>query len=358
MSTRIILNTIRRWPLVLATLLVWGCDPETEPDPSGGAGGGGTTGTGGETTVVLPSLGQDITLAFRRANFGEIDASGMLSPTAWRTIGFDLDGKSTTAWSDDVCKPNNADPADVRPDGDNGIDNNFGAHIASMLAPSFGFSEPISFSMEQGVSGLLLSLSESGITGDGTVIVKGGIRFGAFPEDQIPTWNGGDAWPIRTDSLHNANIDDPLIKFDDGYLIFGPSGQRRWISGDFGNFLLPFSLYSIPLELHVDHAVWVADISDDGTSATITLGGILDSQELADQLVKFLPTLDPSLCPPNTTLDLVATRTAQASDIGRDGNQDPNATCDGISIGVAFEASLAALGPVVDPPAPPANLCE
>jgi hypothetical protein len=38
----------------------------------------------------------------------------------------------------------------------------------------------------------------------------------------------------------------------------------------------------------------------------------------------------------------------------KDGTQDPTATCDGISIGIGFDASVVQLGAIADP-APPAT---
>ena len=65
---------------------------------------------------------------------------------------------------------------------------------------------------------------------------------------------------------------------------------------------------------------------------------------------------DPSLCTGPTIMSIVDQIT-QASDIMADGSQDPTQTCNGISIGIGFNASLVQLGPVVAPPAPKANTC-
>jgi hypothetical protein len=48
---------------------------------------------------------------------------------------------------------------------------------------------------------------------------------------------------------------------------------------------------------------------------------------------------------------------AQASDILQDGTQDPTLPCDGISIGLGFDAVLDQLGPMVAPKPPPPNPC-
>lgn len=63
--------------------------------------------------------------------------------------------------------------------------------------------------------------------------------------------------------------------------------------------------------------------------------------------------LNPSLCPPSATFESIAQQIRQASDILADGTQDPGVTCNGISIGLGFEAEAATLGVVFDAPVPP-----
>lgn len=48
-----------------------------------------------------------------------------------------------------------------------------------------------------------------------------------------------------------------------------------------------------------------------------------------------------------SAIENIFTQIAQTSDIMQDGTQDPTKTCDGISIGLGFEASVVQLGPMV-----------
>ena len=71
---------------------------------------------------------REVSLAMTRVNFGD-------SPTAdaWKQIGFDLDGKVTTATSTDVCQlVAGADPA-AQDDGQDGIDNSFGENLCPIF---------------------------------------------------------------------------------------------------------------------------------------------------------------------------------------------------------------------------------
>ena len=72
---------------------------------------------------------RQVSLAMTRVNFGD-------SPTAeaWKQIGFNLDGKVTTATSTDVCQlVPGATPAE-QDDGQQGIDNSFGENLCPILA--------------------------------------------------------------------------------------------------------------------------------------------------------------------------------------------------------------------------------
>lgn len=57
------------------------------------------------------------------------------------------------------------------------------------------------------------------------------------------------------------------------------------------------------------------------------------------------------------TKDSVLQQIRATSDIMNDGTQDPDATCDGISVGLGFEAEAVQLGPAVDRQPPPVDPC-
>jgi hypothetical protein len=73
---------------------------------------------------------RQVSLAMTRVNFGDTS-----TPGAWKQIGFNLDGKVTTAISTDVCQlVPGAVPAE-QDDGQDGIDNSFGENICPILDP-------------------------------------------------------------------------------------------------------------------------------------------------------------------------------------------------------------------------------
>ena len=48
----------------------------------------------------------------------------------------------------------------------------------------------------------------------------------------------------------------------------------------------------------------------------------------------------------------------QASDILKDGTQDPNEECDGISVGLGFEAKAVVVGDIAPAPQPVPDPCN
>jgi hypothetical protein len=91
-------------------------------------------------------------------------------------------------------------------------------------------------------------------------------------------------------------------------------------------------------------------LSDDHKTATEgTIAGILETTVLTSELKKVVAAFDESFCEENTTVDSILTQVEQASDIMKDGSQDPTKECDGISIGLGFNMAHAKLGVVAEP---------
>src|SRR5262245_23512873 len=110
--------------------------------------GGNTTGTGGAGGMAVkhaeppappamkPGDGSgSVTFAISKLYLGDTDPDGTPDKAnGWKHFGYDLDGKVSTATSTDLCKTRNgASPANVYPDGDDGIDNSFGKLILPII---------------------------------------------------------------------------------------------------------------------------------------------------------------------------------------------------------------------------------
>jgi type I restriction enzyme R subunit len=95
-------------------------------------------------------------------------------------------------------------------------------------------------------------------------------------------------------------------------------------------------------------------LGPDEKSATAgQIGGIINAEDLVNELRKVIGSFDSSLCDPNSpTGTSVLNQIRQAADILQDGTQDPAKECDGISIGLGFTMKAAQLGKVVAPELP------
>lgn len=349
--------------------MVSGCDGEVKQDTtgtggtggesttsSGGTGGTATTGgggTGGTTTTMTPS-GPGGTLAIHVLRMGDTTPEGQLSSTAWKGYGFNLDGKISTAASVDLCKPaEGANPSSVYPDGENGIDNSFGKNVLPIfLALASDFSTQINDAIDGGRFTVITSIEGIEPLATGTFLSK--MYTAQFPDGASPSWDGLDAWPVRSDSLVGGDIANPKVQLPASQVTADAAGSRVWQSNPSADIQLVLPMAGLTLVLPIHHAYVQMQLSDDNTKATLgRIGGVLDAEELVAELAKLVGAFDPSLCPPSATFESIAQQIRQASDILKDGSQDPAMTCNGISIGLGFDADAAGLGPVFDAPAAP-----
>lgn len=319
---------------------------------TGGGGSGGTTTTTTTTSTPMPS--GDSALAVHLLRIGDQTPSGQPSATAWKSYGFDIDGKVSTPASVDLCQPAaGASKNSAYPDGDNGIDNSFGKNVLPIfLALASDLSTQINAAIDAGDFTLLTEIE--GITPGATGTFVGKMYSGGFDGAGVPAWNGADAWSVRSDCLVGGDIDNPKAQFPTSEVLVDGSGTRVWQSVGTAELQIELPVAGVPLTLTIHQARVTAVLADDNTTATSgIIGGVLDTEELVAQLAIVAGSFDPSLCPPSATFESIAQQIRQASDILADGTQDPGVTCNGISIGLGFEAEAATLGVVFDAPVPP-----
>ncbi len=104
-----------------------------------------------------------VKLRLTQTNFGERDPStGAANASAWKNVGFDLDGLCTTPQSTDVCARQSGAPASSQEDGFQGIDNAWGRIIAAGLTPAPAASEANSFLELDGKGGGTLNVAYAG----------------------------------------------------------------------------------------------------------------------------------------------------------------------------------------------------
>jgi hypothetical protein len=329
---------------------------------------GGTMGTGGGP-VDLPHAeppgpgpmkpgdgAASVTFAISKLYLGDTDPDGTPDKAnGWKKFGYDLDGKISTATSTDLCKPrNNAAPKDVYPDGDDGIDNSFGKRILPII---LGIAMDAPKKINDGITGgqftIILDMQKLGTGTDYNPIVTNLFAGGDLMA--APKFDGTDMWPVRPELLKDGMTiaSGSKVSFPTSYV-----AGNTWVSGSKGSINLALSVSGFSLDLTISSALVSLQLDaahKKGTRGVIA--GVLATDVLTGELQKVAGAFDPSLCT-GATIQSIITQIEQASDIMVDGPQDPTKPCDGISIGLGFDADIIQLGAVAPPSPPKPNPCD
>ncbi len=293
-----------------------------------------------------------LTMAISELFIGDTNpATGAVDANAWKSIGFNVDGIISTPNGANHCTPvTGANPANVKTDGDMGIDNSFGAGLIPIInSVAAGAGMTLNDSIRNGEFTLMLHMlnpgPESTQTGIDTELHGGGML------GMAPAFDGSDVWPSQFELLNNGDITDPKVTFPMAYMV-----DDQWVSGSKGTIRLTIAISGVELVLDIKNAVMAVDIDRSGSPATGTNGtiaGVLVTEELIDSLRRVAGSIDVSLCD-GMTFDAIAQQIRVASDLMADGSNAAGATCDGISIGLGFnmqEVQLGAVAPEL-PPSP------
>jgi hypothetical protein len=282
--------------------------------------------------------GEGTVLAGTKLVFGEGNSG------QWKSVGFNLDGLVSTAASKDVCKPNSgAFGITPYPDGDQGIDNSFGKNLLpQIIALSPTWVSDVNNGIKNGFFNVLLKMECLPPTGDVPALTT--KLFGGTTLGTVPKFDGTDKWPVTPELLSNTM--DP----ESSTIVFNNSSVMgtTYDAGKNVTFILtvpvktPTASTSIKLTLYAARTTMT--FGPDRKSATNgTIGGVLNTEEFVAEIRKVGFLLN--LCNSPLFTNLV-TQIRQASDIMADGTQDPNKTCDGISMGLGFEMKEVQLGDV------------
>lgn len=322
----------------------------TSSSGTGGSGGASSSGSGGDQGgALMCDNGEGTVLAVSELAFGEGNSG------EWKKVGVNLDGLATVSSSKDVCKPNSgAATSTPYPDGEDGIDNSFGKNLLPVILSLYPNWVPdINDGILEGVFTSLLKLECLPPTGDVPVLTT--KLFGATTLDFIPKFDGTDKWPIAPELL--SDLSDP----ESSTVIFPKSSVKgdQFDSGKNNTFILTVPLKSgsatTSLKLTLHAARTTMTLAADRKSATDgVIAGVLDTEELVAEVKKIGLLLD--LCDTDVFNDILTT-VRQASDILVDGTQDPEQTCNGISLGLQFKMQEALIGDVA-PPTPAGPACR
>ncbi|MGH8431159.1 MAG: hypothetical protein ACREUF_12230, partial [Solimonas sp.] len=322
-------------------------------------------------------------VAISELYLGDTDRQGTPSASAWKQIGFNLDGLISTENGTNHCKLADEANTAAKLDGDGGIDNAFGMQLVPLIDTVAGGAGPaINDSINRGDFTIMIRLQNLADpattptqTGVKAAVVGGGL-FSALvacggdggadsgaPGDggplpvncSPPKFDGTDTWPLARDTLIGANAATPKVTFANSFVSGG-----TWVSGRGAELDLVISISGITLTLHVISAFIALDITGIQASAKGTKGtiaGVVNTENLIAEIRRVAGNALPSLCA-GSTFDAVAQQIRQMSDIMSDGtNGDPAKACDAISIGLGFDASAVLEGLVAPPVPPPPDPC-
>lgn len=318
-----------RWAKGLLSVCLWvGCGDETETGGAGGAGGGG----GSATTPVF---------ALSHLYWGTKSFDGVESWDAWGSYGENIDGLVTTSDFTAHCKPNGgAAPANAFPDGDAGVDNAWGKLVLPILrtasttkvsdlddATSAALASEVTLLLDlsnlpNGDGGPIVATSYLGRSPAGTTWHRApesfvdGVALGSFPASEI----AAGAWDSRRE---DTTLEVPLV-IDHSIVVLKIHRPRVWMPLDAAHTAATHGIVS----------------------------GVLDTEELVAALRDWIGIVDPAFCD-GTAVDGILSQIRQGSDIMLDGGQDPNATCNGISIGLGFDAVTGEVDGFAEPYVPP-----
>ena len=336
----------------------------TETTPPGGTTSSGSGGSPPAVDLAAPpkpaegapaadGTGSTV-IALKKLYLGDTNRDGTANKVSgWKQYGYDLDGKLSTGTSTDLCKPrNNTSPKNLYPDGDKGIDNSFGKNIFPIiLSLASDASTKVNQGLADGKFTIMLSMDKLGAGKDYSgVLTKlyGGAELGSAPK-----FDGNDKWPVIPELLTNdSDITTAKVQFPGAYLV-----DNTWVSGGKGEVALNLSVSGVTLQLTISSAILSMELSADHKSATKgTIAGVLPTDVLTSELRKVAGSVDPSLCTGNTVDSLIA-QIEQASDIMKDGSQNKDAECDGISIGLGFDGGIVQLGAIGPKAGPKTDPC-
>lgn len=340
----------------------------------GGTGVGGTAGVGGtggntgggsccagppEPDPSAPTgAGPGMTFAISQMYLGDLEPDGTPSQTAWQKYGWDIDGQVTTKDSTYHCQPQEGGvPNQIKTDGDEGIDNSFGANLMPIFA---GLASDFSYTFNEAMhEGALTYLWR--IEGLGAALSYQHLRASVFiggTYGGMPSWNGSDSWPVRCEWMQEctASGTPQLGQGNDSTLVFADSYMTDgyWVSNGAADvpFMMPFidGLWNMPMR-HVRAGFSILPGSGMGV-----ISGVMQTEQAIAELAKIAGSISTSLCS-GPTFDSVAQQFRAASDIMADGTQDPSQMCTGISVGLGFDVVGANVGQVLDKEPPQPDPC-
>jgi hypothetical protein len=299
---------------------------------SGTSSGGGTAAAGRTPPAVpegaTPTTATDSrTFALNQLFLGETGRNGAALKDAWKDYGYNIDGKTTTKESKDVCQRQGGADSAKQEDGKEGIDNAFGRTVLGFIlglvpTPSKTLNDSIQsggFTILLDVKGLTDSPEQTNTGLSGRLLVGG-----EFSDDKTkkPTFTPADDWPYRANPI--VPIEGAYI--NNGVFVNGSSGAKVELS---------LFIQGVALSLVINRAAITFKHSAPDEITDGTISGVINTEDLVSGIEKVAGRISTQLCG-GSTLDTIKQTIRQASDIRDDGTNAEGVPCNAISIGLGF----------------------
>jgi hypothetical protein len=295
---------------------------------------------------ATPVHGTGRAFGVSRVFSGATDRAGTPSQQAWREYGWNLDGKVTTLESlgavakgapSDVCIPYGSADWGVLADGTDGIDNSFGANVLPIIeALELDVDQSTNDAIASGGTTLIVDLTNLGEAPNDVQIL--GKVYAGTNRDTPPRFDGTDVWPVAPELLSDpSDIATSKVQFSDSYVSDG-----TWVGRVDGVLPLQLRIRDQQLSVQVREPIVTLALSyTPGGLSRGVIGGIVSVESLVAELRRVVGAVSPVLCDPSL-FDTISEELRQSADSLADGTQDPTRSCDAISIGLGFDATMVA----------------
>jgi hypothetical protein len=296
------------------------------------------------TRPARSSNGETRWFVVRRWHLGIARRDGTPDHDAWRTYGYDLDGRNTTREEigrhDVPCLRRNGSVGSSHLlDGDRGIDNNLAKTVMSRLHSMMpSIEDETNARIEEGRYTVALRLENVGPRDNAHV--PGALWL--VGERGKTDFSSTEKWPIAADTAQ------PLQSFPDGYMRGG-----WWVSTDdaAASALVPVPVLGDALVLPLQHAVVTVHVASGGVG---TIAGALPPAELSAVIAPSLQRR--GLC--RDTYSQMMFTIAESADLLLD-RASGRRICDATSVGLGFDlAPIAGLDGTTGAPPPAIPACN
>jgi hypothetical protein len=318
----------------------------------------------------------DLTFAMRTVDLG--DVPGTDGVPGFRRLGYDLDGRCTSAGDPPTCT--NALRAGAADDGIDGVDDSLGDMISNIVV-KFGqviiTSALVNDEVKSGVlppTSILRITGYDGLQDDNHVDVEwlfpvntaGGDAGDDAASDAAsaapPTWDGTDMWPVQPNTFVQPASPD-------GTVAGGAVVERKSIDAWVSNYRLvakfpdgiPFRFWHFTAGLY--NAVIAADIFPNTATRQFELRkGVISGKTSMHDVFALIPIMTKqlpasfALCTDSPLYPPIRDWMCGYADLVSDPGDAALPKCDLLSVAMGFETSAAIVGPTMDEP-PPAKLC-